>query len=62
MTSDRKNSDLAIAVDLALLLVETKGIERAAAFLTARGAGFALTCRVLAEPARRRALAAPKGR
>jgi len=56
MTTDRKNSDLALAVDLALVLAKSQGVRRAAAFLQARGAGFVLTCRVLAEPARRRAL------
>jgi hypothetical protein len=54
MDTARSNTDLAITVDLALLLARTKGPQRAAAFLTARGAGFALTCRVLADPARRR--------
>lgn len=54
LTTTRSNTDLAIAVDPALLLAQTKGAWRAAAFLEANGARFALTCRVLAEPARRR--------
>jgi hypothetical protein len=44
---------------MALLLVERAGVRLAAQFLARRGAGFALTCRVLAEPARRRAASAP---
>lgn len=50
----RPNTGLAATVDQALDLAEEQGARAAAAFLTARGAGFALTCRVLAEPARRR--------
>lgn len=50
----RPNTDLAAVVDQALALAEKQGARAAAAFLTARGAGFALTCRVLAEPKRRR--------
>lgn len=55
MTFDRPNTDLATAVDAALLLAEQHGVRAAAAFLAEHGAGFALTCRVLAEPGRRRA-------
>lgn len=50
----RPNTDLAAVVDQALALAEKQGARAAAAFLTARGAGFALTCRVLTEPERRR--------
>jgi len=50
----RPNTDLAAVVDQALVLAEKQGARAAAAFLTERGAGFALTCRVLAEPERRR--------
>jgi hypothetical protein len=38
-----------------LVLAEQQGVRVAAAFLAECGAGFALICRVLAEPARRRA-------
>jgi len=51
---DRPNTELASAVDEALNIDD---VRTAAAFLVSRGAGFALTCRVLAEPARRRAAA-----
>jgi hypothetical protein len=60
MTADRPNSDLALIVDLALLRVDKLGVRGAAAFMASRGASFALTCRVLAEPARRRT-PAPSG-
>jgi hypothetical protein len=53
--TDRSNTDLAAAVDQALTMADKRA---AAAFLTARGASFALTCRVLAERARRREVAA----
>ena len=53
--ASRPNTDLAAVVDPALALAEKQGTRAAAAFLIARGAGFALTCRVLAEPERRRA-------
>lgn len=59
MTTDRPNTELAAAVDHALMLAEGQGAQAAAAFLAAQGARFALTCRVLAEPARRRAQLAP---
>lgn len=57
MTADRPNCVLSADVDLALILVEQIGMHAAAAFLSTRGAGFALTCRVLQEPARRRTAA-----
>jgi hypothetical protein len=48
---DRPNAELARAVDEALTMDD---VRAAAAFLADHGAGFALICRVLAEPARRR--------
>jgi hypothetical protein len=51
MPTDRPNTDLARAVDHALTMPD---VRAAAAFLADQGAGFALICRVLAEPARRR--------
>jgi hypothetical protein len=56
MTTDRPNTDLAAAVDEALAAQLELGTRTAAAFLEANGAGFALICRVLAEPGRRRAV------
>jgi hypothetical protein len=53
--SGRPNSDLAAAVEEALAVAIEQGTRAAARFLTDHGAGFALTCRVLAEPDRRRA-------
>lgn len=64
MNRDRQNTDLASVVFQAVAKAETEGAHAAAAFLMERGASFALTCRVLAEPGRRRAeaiLAAPAG-
>lgn len=52
---NRANTDLALIVDLALLRAEKLGVRVTAAFLADHGASFALTCRVLAEPGRRRA-------
>lgn len=57
MTTDRPNADLALTVDLALLRADKLGVRAAAAFMASRGASFALICRVLAEPGRRRQLA-----
>jgi hypothetical protein len=54
MISDRPNRTLSSDVELALLLAEQVGVHAAARFLMKRGAGFAVTCRVLAEPTRRR--------
>ena len=54
MPTDRPNTDLARAVEQALAMAD---MRTAAAFLASRGAGFALICRVLAEPARRRPVA-----
>jgi hypothetical protein len=54
MTSDRPNTDLAAAINEALAVQLEHGRKTAARFLMSRGAGFALTCRVLAEPGRRR--------
>lgn len=53
---DRPNTELARAVDEALTMDD---VHAAAAYLVDHGAGFALTCRVLAEPARRRAAKSP---
>jgi hypothetical protein len=50
----RPNTDLAAAVDQALALAIEQGARAAARFLEGQGAGFALTCRVLTEPERRR--------
>jgi hypothetical protein len=55
MTTDRPNRAHAAVVDDALALAEQQGVDAAAAFLAAHGVGFAVTCRVLKEPARRRA-------
>jgi hypothetical protein len=61
MPTDRPNIELSRAVDHALTMAD---VRAAAAFLADQGAGFALICRVLAEPARRRAAttAAPAAR
>lgn len=58
MPTDRPNSRLSADVELALLMVDQVGVYVAARFLARRGAGFGLICRVLAEPARRRAVVA----
>jgi hypothetical protein len=55
MTADRPNTQLAAAVDKALFVRDQWGAPAAARYLEGHGAGFALTCRVLAEPSRRRA-------
>lgn len=49
---DRPNLLLAALVEAALALNDQRGAKAAAAFLTAAGASFRLTVRVLAEPAR----------
>jgi len=54
MFTDRPNEQFAAVVDQALALAETRGVRVAASFLTQYGADFALICRVLQEPARRR--------
>lgn len=54
MNTDRPNATLAAAVDHALAVADEYGARAAARFLTEIGADFALTCRVLAEPERRR--------
>ncbi|MFC5548210.1 hypothetical protein [Massilia aerilata] len=54
MTTDRPNSRLSADVELALTLAKKTGVRAAARFLEKRGAGFALICRVLANPERRR--------
>jgi hypothetical protein len=51
MPIDRPNIELSRAVDQALTMAD---VRAAAAFLANQGAGFALICRVLGEPARRR--------
>jgi|APAra7269097635_1048570.scaffolds.fasta_scaffold41461_2 hypothetical protein len=51
MELSRPNTELAAAVDHALTMGD---VRAAAAYLADHGAGFALICRVLAEPARRR--------
>lgn len=53
--ADRPNTDLSAAVDQALAVCLELGPRAAATFLEARGAAFALTCRVLGQPERRRA-------
>lgn len=55
MTTDRPDTQLAAAVDQALTMADR---QAAARFLEEKGAGLALICRVLAEPAHRRAPAA----
>jgi predicted ArsR family transcriptional regulator len=57
--ADRPDTALAAAVDLALAVLEQDGARAAAAFLEQRGARFAMTCRVLAEPTRRRSVDLP---
>jgi hypothetical protein len=59
MSTDRKNTNLAAAVNQALILADQLGVQSAARFLAAHGAGFALICRVLGEPTRRRARRVP---
>jgi hypothetical protein len=54
MTSDRSNRALSSDVEVALVLAGRVGVRIAARFLANRGAGFALICRVLGEPERRR--------
>ena len=56
MNEGRPNVELAQIVDHALTMGD---VRTAAAFLVEHGAGFALICRVLAEPARRRTPAVP---
>jgi len=51
MDNDRPNTELAAAVDHALTMEDVRG---AVAYLADHGPGFALICRVLAEPTRRR--------
>lgn len=53
MPTDRPNSTLSAAIDH--VLAEQRNPHDAARLLLKHGAGFALICRVLAEPARRRA-------
>jgi hypothetical protein len=60
-SAGRPNTDLAAAVDQALAIAIEQDARAAAHFLESRGAGFALTCRVLAEPGRRRAVDLPPG-
>lgn len=55
-TTDRPNHELAAAVDQALAMPDR---QAAARYLEEKGAGLALICRVLAEPARRRAAMTP---
>ena len=43
-SSGRPNTDLAVAVDQAVVLAEKQSARAAAAFPATRGAGFALTC------------------
>lgn len=51
---DRANSHMAELVDAAVELQLELGPRAAASFLTANGASFQLTVRVLSEPGRRR--------
>jgi hypothetical protein len=60
MHTSRQNIEFAADVDQALALAKERGVRAAAAFLADHGAGFALTCRTLAEPARRRPAASPQ--
>lgn len=55
MPTDRPNTELAAAIDAALTVALEHGQHAAARLLLAHGVGFALICRVLAEPERRRA-------
>jgi hypothetical protein len=52
MSTDRPNSTLSADVELALAMPDKRA---AAGFLTGRGAGFALICRVLGDAGQRRA-------
>jgi hypothetical protein len=54
----RPNTDLAVVVDQALAIAIEQDARAAARFLEGYGASFAVTCRVLGEPARRRAVPA----
>jgi hypothetical protein len=54
MTTDRPNTALAAVIDQ--VLAEQTDARAAAALLLEHGATFALICRVLAEPERRRAV------
>ena len=54
MTTDRANTQPAAVVDQAVDLADQQGVRAAAALLTRYGADFALICRVLQEPTRRR--------
>ena len=51
---DRPNAELAAAVEAALNMIKMHGMRAAATYLAEHGAGFALICRVLAEPGQRR--------
>jgi hypothetical protein len=53
-TADRSDVQLAAIVDIAIELVAVDRRDDAVQFLTASGASFATTVRVLAEPDRRR--------
>jgi hypothetical protein len=59
MNTDRPNTTLAAAVEQAQAVADEYGVQAAARFLTEAGAGFALACRVLGEPGRRRTLEVP---
>lgn len=54
--TDRKNTNLAHIVDLTPDVEIELGARAAAHFLEQRRVGFALICRVLGEPGRRRAV------
>lgn len=54
MDIGRTNTELAAAVVIALAIAPVLGVQMAARYLERSGAGFALTCRVLMQPARRR--------
>jgi hypothetical protein len=57
MTTDRPNTQLATAVDQALAMADKRDAAR---HLEKQGASFALTCRVLLDPARRRVVMTPE--
>lgn len=54
MENRRTNTDLAALIDLAFDVEIEESTRAAAHFLETNGVRFALTCRVLAEPTRRR--------
>lgn len=51
---DRPDVQLAVIIDIAVELLGVRGRGAASVFLEASGVSFAIICRVLTEPARRR--------